>query len=574
MGAVYRAWDTRLKIPVALKQMRPQPGLDPHSLTHLRQQFQQEATILARLKHSYLVNVTDFFCEGGNDYLVMEFVDGESLADCIARRGPLPEKHVLYWAHQLLQALAHCHDKGIIHRDVKPQNVIIDPGGRAVLVDFGLVKLWDPRDPRTRTVMRGMGTPQYAPPEQYDVAAGHTDARTDVYGLGATLYHALSGHSPPTATQRIASRTALRPLRELNPRISPATEAMVLRAMALAPEDRYTSAQEMAAALSGRAPAPPRRATPSKRHIRQSGPAPRSRTTWWIAGLGGLAALVLCAVIAVASFTAYRLQVARDTSAQTQASATAEAMVTELAAQATSTAQATQATATAQAQSRATATARAQTTATARARATATEEARLAEAIRAASHWPLILSDAFSSDINGWPTGDFSGERVTGRRSLTNDKYRWSATTVDGVFWHSSPSGAPVYDFYVTVEVKRASGVASSHYGLAFHIDEGGDNLGTFLVSDAGSFFVSAMHVDGWKTQIKRTEASAIRPGEVNRLTVISEGSHYTFLVNDEVVGEADYSGLTSGRVGVAIELSEAGDSAIYEFDNFELRAP
>ena len=77
-----------------------------------------------------------------------------------------------------------------------------------------------------------------------------------------------------------------------------------------------------------------------------------------------------------------------------------------------------------------------------------------------------------------------------------------------------------------------------------------------------------------WKTQIKRTEASAIRPGEVNRLTVISEGSHYTFLVNDEVVGEADYSGLASGRVGLAIELSEAGDSAVYEFDNFELRAP
>ncbi|MGC9083686.1 MAG: serine/threonine-protein kinase, partial [Anaerolineae bacterium] len=142
MGAVYRAWDLRLNVPVAIKEMVPQPGIDPHTLTQLRQQFYQEAQVLARLHHPNLVRVTDYFEESGNAYLVMDFVEGESLADLIAARGPLPEAQVLEWARQLLDALAYCHSQGVLHRDIKPQNVIIRPDGRAVLVDFGLVKLW------------------------------------------------------------------------------------------------------------------------------------------------------------------------------------------------------------------------------------------------------------------------------------------------------------------------------------------------------------------------------------------------------------------------------------------------
>ncbi|MGB9775661.1 MAG: serine/threonine-protein kinase, partial [Anaerolineae bacterium] len=118
MGAVYKAWDSRLQVYVAVKEMIPQPGLDPQMLSRLRQQFRQEATILARLSHPNLVRVSDYFEEGGNAYLVMEFVEGESLANLIAARGPLPEAQVLEWARQLLDALAYCHSKGIIHRDI------------------------------------------------------------------------------------------------------------------------------------------------------------------------------------------------------------------------------------------------------------------------------------------------------------------------------------------------------------------------------------------------------------------------------------------------------------------------
>jgi serine/threonine-protein kinase len=254
MGTVYRAQDERLNIFVALKEMVPQPGLDIQTLNQLRQQFQQEAHILARLNHPNLVNVTDFFQENGNTYLVMKFIEGESLADKIAQKGALSEDEVLIWANQLLDALKYCHSQGVIHRDIKPQNVIIQPDGQAVLVDFGLVKLWDPNDPRTQTAMQGMGTPEYAPPEQYDTQTGHTDIRSDLYSLGATLYHALTGQAPPTATQRIANPNLFQSPKEITRSISPRVEAVILTATELIIGKRFASAEDMAAALKSDKP--------------------------------------------------------------------------------------------------------------------------------------------------------------------------------------------------------------------------------------------------------------------------------------------------------------------------------
>ena len=250
MGAVYAAWHLSLEIPVAIKELTPQADLDPEMLAQLRAQFKREAMTLARLNHNNLVRVIDSFEEGGNAYLVMEMVEGESLADCIGRAGALALPLVLRWAHQLLDALAYCHGQNVLHRDIKPTNIIIRPDEQAVLVDFGLVKLWDPRDPRTMTVVRGMGTPEYAPPEQYEAESGSTDVRSDIYGLGATLYHALVGQAPPTATKRIVNPAALVPLRALNPNIDPAIEAALMRALELRPIDRFQSAREMARALS------------------------------------------------------------------------------------------------------------------------------------------------------------------------------------------------------------------------------------------------------------------------------------------------------------------------------------
>jgi serine/threonine protein kinase len=249
MGAVYKAYDTRLKISVALKEMIPQPGLDAHTLDQFHQQFEQEATVLAPLSHPHLVRVGDYFEEGDNTYLVMDFVEGESLIDIIGEKGALPEAQVLTWSLQLLDALSYCHARNVIHRDIKPQNVIITPEDKAVLVDFGLVKLWDPEDPQTKTVMRGVGTPEYAPPEQYSSQEGHTDPRSDLYGLAATMYHALAGEPPLGAAERMADPEQFIPVREMASDVSPRTSIAVMKAMALARSQRWRSAKEMAEAL-------------------------------------------------------------------------------------------------------------------------------------------------------------------------------------------------------------------------------------------------------------------------------------------------------------------------------------
>jgi serine/threonine protein kinase len=251
MSAVYEVMDNTLNIRCALKEMLPYPGTSGSALPELREQFQQEARLLASLRHPNLPRVSDHFEEDGNAYLVMDFIYGRRLDEVVAQEGGLTEDEVLDWARQLIEALAHCHERDVIHRDVKPQNVIITWQGQAILVDFGLAKLVDPKDPHTRTVMRGLGTPEYAPPEQYDTKKGGTDPRTDIYSLSATLYHALAGVPPPTATERVVDPEILVPVRERRDDVSEVTDQVLMKAMALRPAYRFQSVAEMYQALFG-----------------------------------------------------------------------------------------------------------------------------------------------------------------------------------------------------------------------------------------------------------------------------------------------------------------------------------
>ncbi|MBN1485286.1 MAG: serine/threonine protein kinase [Chloroflexia bacterium] len=276
MGAVYRAWDLNLQIAVALKEMLPQPDMDQQALAKLKEQFRCEARILAELSrpgHPNLVRVTDSFEEGGNAYLIMDFVDGQSLDEKIEQFGALPLEQVQEWLQQLLGALHYCHQRGVLHRDIKPANIIIRPDGQAVLVDFGLVKLWDPSNPETQTVIQGSGTPEYAPLEQYDLAHGYTDPRSDIYGLGATFYHALTGQAPPSATWRAVESNYLTPLRQINPQVSSRMEAVILKAMALQPSERFQTMPEMAQALHSKKAVRVKTRPPKKAQAREKRPS-------------------------------------------------------------------------------------------------------------------------------------------------------------------------------------------------------------------------------------------------------------------------------------------------------------
>ena len=254
MGAVYRAFDPWEQRPCAVKEMCPAPDVAPDKLAGLRDQFRREAGILATLRHLGLTRVTDYFIEGANEYLVMDFIQGKSLEDIFKEieHTPLPEPQVMAWARELLDTLAYIHSCGVIHRDIKPANIRVTVEGHVVLVDFGLVKLWDPRNPATLMALRGAGTPQFAPPEQMDSSFGHTDARSDVYSLGATLYTLLTGYAPPLVNERMFRDVRVPPLRSYVHSISPHVEKAILKSLALKPAQRFQSALEMRAALDRR----------------------------------------------------------------------------------------------------------------------------------------------------------------------------------------------------------------------------------------------------------------------------------------------------------------------------------
>lgn len=265
MGNIYLAEDLRLSGRLcALKEVEYDRSLPAHILNQAREQFFREASILARLDHPNLPKVSDFFSNGSRDYLVMDYVPGKDLRMIIqeARRERrfLDETEVLGWIAQLIDALAYLHsqDPPVIHRDIKPSNIKLTPGGLIKLVDFGLVKVMAPEEV-TITVIQGQGTAIYTPLEQYGGEDLHTDARADIYALGATLYHLLTCEPPADARRRFLDPESLKPPRAINPAISSRSEQAILWAMALHPDQRPPNIEVFRQALlEGRAIFPSR----------------------------------------------------------------------------------------------------------------------------------------------------------------------------------------------------------------------------------------------------------------------------------------------------------------------------
>lgn len=270
MCIVYQAWDMRLERNVAVKRLEPSLNQDPRT----RARFDREGRALAQLSHPNLVTLIDRGSTDTEEYLVFEYVEGRSLKELI-REGPLSIADAGSIAGQVAEGLATAHLAGIIHRDVKPQNILIDRQGHAKVTDFGIATGPD----WTRVTRAGsiIGSARYMSPEQ--IRSKPVDARSDIYSLGVVMYEMLSGHPPfdganmpEIARQHLNSPPP--PLLDVRPDVPPGLAKVVMRCLEKLPEDRFASMDEIVGALVGLGLHAPQRTpevTPAHRHPRKKG---------------------------------------------------------------------------------------------------------------------------------------------------------------------------------------------------------------------------------------------------------------------------------------------------------------
>lgn len=240
MGTVYLAHDLTLDVQVAVKENL---NLNPES----ERQFRREARLLASLRHPNLPRVTDHFILEDRQYLVMDYIAGIDLHTRSIEKPPSVEE-VISWADSIADALVYLHSRQppVIHRDIKPANLKLQPDGTIVLVDFGIAKESDKA--KTTTGARGL-TPGFSPPEQY--GDQRTDARSDQYAFGATIYLLITNQRPADSIQRMLGKEELKPVRDLNPAVPEHVDAALQRALALDKDQRFPSVGEFRQALRG-----------------------------------------------------------------------------------------------------------------------------------------------------------------------------------------------------------------------------------------------------------------------------------------------------------------------------------
>lgn len=338
MAEVYKAVDETLGRTVAVKVLRSSFAQDPAFV----ERFRREAQAAANLQHPGIVNIYDWGADGDAYYIVMEYIRGTDLKSLVRTQGPLAPAQVAEFGEQICAALAVAHGYDVIHRDIKPQNIVLMPDGRVRVMDFGIARMTDGDDlTQTGSVL---GTAQYVSPEQ---AQGRPlTAASDLYSLGIVLYELLTGSPPfagetPVAVALKQVHDAPAPLRQLRPDLSPALEAVIMRALVKDPRGRYATADEMRQdlrrAAQGEAPAaaptpgigdttvmPEVRATPAAGtpQVRRAPEPPRRRAAWpWIVAVVLLLGVGIAAAAALGLLGPRTVQV-RDLTGMTLEEAT------------------------------------------------------------------------------------------------------------------------------------------------------------------------------------------------------------------------------------------------------------
>jgi serine/threonine protein kinase len=238
MAVVYKAFDMRLAREVALKVIRTD-AVPPEQYNQLMRRFDREAKAQAHFSHVNIVPVYDYGQINGSPYIVMEFIQGGTLKEKLGR--PIPYRQALRWVEPIAEALSYAHQMGVVHRDIKPGNILFRPDGRPVLTDFGIAKILETEDTSLTSTGIGMGTPGYMAPEQWH---GRSGEASDQYALGVVLYELLTGRKPYNADTPVAialkqMNEPLPVLRQMVLGIPVSVEGVLFKALSINPGDRY-----------------------------------------------------------------------------------------------------------------------------------------------------------------------------------------------------------------------------------------------------------------------------------------------------------------------------------------------
>lgn len=577
MGDVYRAWDVNLKIQVAIKE-----NLD--ASPEAQAQFGEEARLLARLSHPNLPRVSDYFTlPGQGEYLVMDYIEGDDLEAILGSHNTLGAGlglvEAIPWILQVCDALIYLHSQNppVIHRDIKPANIKVTPTGRAVLVDFGIAKRYDP----THTTLAGARavTPGYSPPEQYGGAP--TDARSDIYSLGATLFHLFTDQQPPESVQRVSGSAGELSPRQVNPAISPTLEGVILKAMAIPMDRRYQNAGELktalqllagprtaaaaaatAAGIPGQAaasgtlkPRPvPVPVQPLPRRQTTAPPAPKGflANNWPLLLVGGVVLIFVVMGLGLLARGKASPAAVLPSPSPSQPRPTATSPIDSLVAKGA----ATQTAAAHLAETRLPPTPAITPTIPVFSR-------RLYEPFKDISN-RLRLFTGIQEYLACW----IAGGRYTCQteKGQASNHFQWlDQTELPGDF---------VWSADVWPGLARPKGQGDSNAGLLFRASDLGRYL--FSVRNDGAFRVSSIQSEpaNWIDLIPWTQTPAIRKGEDNRLTVSARGNQYNFFINGQFAASIDSNQWPDGHPGIHLFTAPGEKAMIVEFDNLELRTP
>ncbi len=581
-GAVYKAWDQNLNRICALKE-----NLDTSS--EAQRQFAREASILANLSHPNLPRVTDHFSiPGRGQYLVMDFVEGQDLETILHQEGTPAIDQTLRWALQVTEALEYLHGQvpPVLHRDIKPANIRVTPKGQAMLVDFGLVKLYDPN---LKTTMGARAvTPGYAPPEQY--GQGKTDARSDLYALGATLYRSVTGKEPIESVQRVTGTTM--PLaHQLNPHVPVVLSQIIDRLMALDPVNRYQSAAQLKADLStihAQAQNPPPsvasplvaptqvmdsshlvRSYPQRQSAIQNAPAvgvahqktpSRPITTTgqkhskvWLTMVAIFAIVAICGA-AVFGFVGWALNTSGENTSATFTAAAQSTQIAQLNATATalSLAKPTPSTTSLKNENLPS--------------PTASRSAIRRALILGLPDWPVRFEDDFTDSKNGWWVGENTATEHFDsiKSSIQGGYYRveLKAKEASNIWWVNNDKIQTGDHFIFATASQQMVGSGDAWRGLTFR--HSGDSYYLFAIQDASKFGVWLYHNNVFSELLSPQTSFAINKGLLNHLLIVGQGSNFTFYINGQEVGKLSDTTLNAEGGGM---YYEAGSSKVASFE-------